>query len=547
MDSFKDPPKTCQELPFRGIKQECRMPDTSSGFGRISPALSTSSPPCGGTEAAARQPAQTEDGPVSFEEVDVDFTKEEWELLDPGQRALAMDVMLENFGNVASLGELLTARSEEEKGLAQSSTERERTAGNDGQKHENEQKPYGVLVDRAWQPEVDKNVTHQEGTKIQERNQTQNWQNTSHASVGGDLQLIQIQQETKNRKGRNECPVCFKNFSSKSSLNVHQRIHTGGRPYICSECGEAFREKAHLTSHQRTHTGEKPYTCLECGKSFSQSKNLTSHRRSHTGEKPYKCVECGKSFSQKANLVKHQGTHTGEKLSKCLESTKSISQSAHVTSHLTIDMRGKQHKCPDCDRSFLNMSDLVRHQRIHTGEKPYKCSECGKSFSQRANAIRHQETHTREKPYKCSECGKSFRWNAQLISHRTVHTRERLCKCSDCGQSFCSTSNLVRHQRIHTGEKPYKCLECGKRFNQRTNLTSHQRVHAAAKLYHALGYGKSEMPSPETRATLGNSQLPCSNPLPLNQNGKEQRHPPLDATQFVRLYFSSLLKNSPAT
>lgn len=66
--------------------------------------LSESSPLCPGMGAATVQPAWTVEGPVSFEEVDVDFSKEEWELLDPGQRALAMEVMLENFGNVASVG-----------------------------------------------------------------------------------------------------------------------------------------------------------------------------------------------------------------------------------------------------------------------------------------------------------------------------------------------------------------------------------------------------------------------------------------------------------
>lgn len=208
-------------------------------------------------------------------------------------------------------------------------------------------------------------------------------------------------------RAQHPCPRegCTKVYSTLHHLKVHERSHTGYKPYRCnySKCSKTFSTGYSLKAHIRTHTGEKPYVCGfdSCNKKFKTSGDLLKHGRTHTGERPFVCpVEgCGRSFTTSNIRKVHVRTHTGERPYKCPE--------------------------PECDKAFASATNYKNHLRIHSGEKPYVCSikDCGRRFTEYSSLYKHHLVHTQQRPFECKICYRRYRQNSTLIMHkRTAHS-----------------------------------------------------------------------------------------------------------------------------
>lgn len=63
--------------------------------------------------------------------------------------------------------------------------------------------------------------------------------------------------EGKDSPSNIKCKYCSRVFPRDKSLNAHERIHLGVKPYICDYpgCTRAFTQSGQLKTHQRLHTG----------------------------------------------------------------------------------------------------------------------------------------------------------------------------------------------------------------------------------------------------------------------------------------------------
>jgi len=218
---------------------------------------------------------------VTFKDVAIDLTQEEWTLMDRSQRKMYIDVMLENITHLVSVGcqffqsDVISQWEQggvlwrEDRGLAQ-----------------------------GWSPGLENSHKKEETISMQDifKEDPSNY-NTIQKYHSGEDPFEHI--------GYDEV------FTQTYTLTQHVLTHTGQRPYKWSECGKHFSHRSDLYRHQKTYMEAKPYKCNQCEKCFHNRRKLCIHQRIHTGEKPYKCDECGKNFSRNSHLRSHKITHTG--------------------------------------------------------------------------------------------------------------------------------------------------------------------------------------------------------------------------------------------
>ncbi|XP_011341826.1 uncharacterized protein LOC105281933 isoform X2 [Ooceraea biroi] len=203
------------------------------------------------------------------------------------------------------------------------------------------------------------------------------------------------------------CTKCGKRFHSKARLRRHMVSHRN-KMVACDECGEEFPDGRALVSHRHSHNkeqGSRTFPCRECGKTFGSRSSQQIHIRIHTGERPYGCRFCWKAFADGGTLRKHERIHTGEKPYGCMICPRAFNQRVVLREHVRSHHSGPDPKCVGsatpylckvCGESFGTPEEIVAHIVQHCDDNTAlrRQPQAGPRKYKRKHKLKPNETNT---------------------------------------------------------------------------------------------------------------------------------------------------------
>uniref|UniRef100_A0A1B0CC42 Peroxisomal multifunctional enzyme type 2 n=1 Tax=Lutzomyia longipalpis TaxID=7200 RepID=A0A1B0CC42_LUTLO len=291
---------------------------------------------------------------------------------------------------------------------------------------------------------------------------------------------------TRNLETIYNCRECFRGFCTEEQQHVHERNHSGAKPYKCEVCNEQFSFLRNLEYHLQMHGGVRIYKCQMCDKNFLQIHELNSHLKYHAATEDTTSPQS--SLLHSSSVVINGGTVSPFKRSgvEHRNASENISDPANllqavevVTTEERVKREQEDHVTesgtdyhPDCNDDNNSEGGIIDLLPRNTGmsysveDNKFTCKRCGLEFKSFRLLQLHKKTR---KGVRCPVCAEKFCSSTLLDDHLTGHSLERTDNANaatQVGSQYCfacnscikvpTESNIMNFE----GKIYYRCNDC---------------------------------------------------------------------------------------
>nr|XP_033819157.1 zinc finger protein Xfin-like isoform X2 [Geotrypetes seraphini] len=410
------------------------------------------------------------EAPVSFEEVAVYFSPEEWQTLQGWQKEMYRGVMRENYEIMLSLGyqfskpEILLMMERGEEPCVEDCQRRIPVTFRE--KHLGQIPEDVIVLDSSDEEEPTKNtkpsptVQHIKDSSSIMRHLGEQCEGVV-ADVGQRIRSQrEMQRSEKQTIGKLRNPLSVLRQSTRVFSPAALNVSGQGKPQQCPRRIGGDINKVGITTRSAWKVQSQNSMDLNSNKGktlASRDRRVAIHSALYRSSWPYFPVH---GSSTPVVQVKAGSSQNGQGLKNMAETRcKSMEGTWGVL------------QCPFCTNVYHDLDELLHHQRSHAQEESFECIDHEVALAE------CQEEKEGERLYHCIVCEKNFDSQSSLVAHLRIHTGEKPFSCHVCGKMFNQHASLTIHARTHTGEMPYKCTKCDKSFRQKSNLTHHWKSH----------------------------------------------------------------------